>query len=228
MADGIIGIGNKHTQQTYPAGLPVRMLDGTALADIHFDWHPKDYAAGQNHFVYFASGGSVHKGLDLLLEAFTGLEQHLWVAAPIGSEFERVYRHELKELPNIHCLGWTQPRSAAYYHLVHTCNWCMLPSCSEGQAQSVIEMMNQGLIPVVSKAAGVDIDEFGYCLEPPSIENIRQVVSKCANLPLADVVERSKQAREQAISRYAPSRFRRNFANVLSAILQPQTGAIEA
>lgn len=228
LADGIIGIGNKHTHQTYPDGLPLYMLDGTTLADIHYDWHPKDYAAGQNHFAFFASGGNVHKGLDLLLEAFTGLEQHLWVAAPLSPEFERVYRHELNELPNIHRIGWTQPRSSAYYHLAHTCNWCILPSCSEGQAQSVIEMMNQGLMPVVSKAAGVDIDGFGFLLEPTSIKNIRQVVSKCAALPQAEVVKRSGQARDQAITRYAPSQFSRNFAGLLSAILQAQKDTSEA
>ena len=105
LADGVIGIGNENTQDTYQHSLPVIMINGTSLSDDHFDWCQKDYLKGREHFVFFASGGNVHKGLDLLLEAFSHIEQHLWVCSPIDSGFKNIYSKELYACGNIHTIG---------------------------------------------------------------------------------------------------------------------------
>ncbi len=89
-ADGIIGIGNSFTRATYAGFDPVVMINGASLEDATYDWQSKNDQGNCQHFLFYGSKGSVHKGLDLALEAFIGLEQHLWVMAPLEKEFERV------------------------------------------------------------------------------------------------------------------------------------------
>jgi hypothetical protein len=218
LADGILGIGNAFTRSTYADFERVAMINGTALLDAQLDWCPKDYQAGRQHFLFFASGGNVHKGLDLVLEAFLGLNLHLWVMAPLQADFIKIYQPELAGRNNIHLFGWTQPRSASFYQVMQRCNFCLLPSCSEGQAQSVIEAMNQGLIPAVSRQAGVDVGDFGVWIDPPGVEMVRQVARTLAGLPAAHCREMSFKARQAAQEEYAEPRFAANFRAALCSL----------
>ncbi len=219
-ADGIVGIGNAATRATYADFARVIMIDGTTLRDDLLDWRPKDIAAGQNGFLYYASGGNVHKGLDITLEAFVGLAQHLWVMAPLDAGFKALFQRELFATPNIHTLGWVQPRSPDYYRAMAACNFCILPSCSEGQSQSVIDAMNQGLVPVVSRAAGVDGEDYGFIIDPVSVESVRAMVQRLAGLSLARQAELSRKARQAAQTRYAPQRFSLAFQTAVQTLLK--------
>lgn len=246
LADGVIGIGNLFTRSTYlgqisgvesfvksAIPLPI-MINGTSLHDDRFDWCPKDYAAGRQHFLFFAGGGNVHKGLDLLLEAFDGLAQHLWIGSPIDSVFHQVYERELR-LPNVHAIGWLQPRSPQFYRLMRTCNFCILPSCSEGQSQSVVECMNQGLIPVVTREAGVDIDDYGVIIEPSATvtgmgnpdqavlltpQDIRVLVCDLSAIEVEKCREMSLRARLVAQRDFSEERFAQNFQQALTRLLE--------
>ncbi len=224
LAEGILGIGNEFTRRTYAAFERVEMVNGSSLDDATYDWCLKDLDAGRNHFLFFASGGNVHKGLDLVLEAFAGLEQHLWVVAPLDPAFEAIYRRELNDLPTIHRVGRVQPRSAAFYRLMRACNWCILPSCSEGQSQSVIEAMNQGLIPIVSRTAGLDVDGLGFWLEPPTVEAIRRVAQMAASLPLETCRQLSQKARAAVLDQYAEACFSPQFSAALKRLLAGKVG----
>ena len=219
LADGILGIGNGFTRQTY-AGFPrVVMVNGASLYDDMFDWCSKDYAAGRAHFFFFSGGGNVHKGLDLLLEAFDGLEQHLWIGSTIERPFEQAFARQLHTLPNIHGLGYVQPRGRAFYQTMRMCNFCVLPSCSEGQSQAVIEAMNQGLIPVVSREAGVDLGDFGVQIEPCTISELRALVQRLSAWSPEECQQRSLQARQAAQQDYSERSFGDSFQRALQTLL---------
>ena len=219
IAEGILGIGNEFTRQTYAIYSNVEMIPGTALYDDFPEWCDKDFGLARSNFLFYASRGNVHKGLDLLLEAFSDLEQHLWIVAPIEAAFRRVYEIELYRRANIHSLGWVQPRSSAYYRVMSRCAWCILPSCSEGQSQSVVDAMNQGLVPIVSRSSGVDVEDLGYFIEPVTIENIRSLVLQAAALPEDEIARRSKAARQTAQRVYGDDRFGPNFQKALNRLL---------
>ncbi len=219
IADGIIGIGNDFTRKTYAGFSPVIMLNGTSLFDDHYERHYKDFEAGRAHFLYFAGSGPVHKGLDLLLEGFVGLEQHLWICSKIGQQFEKVYSDELHNLRNIHLVGWVQPRSPKFYELMSTCNYVIFPSCSEGQAQSIVECMNQGLIPVVTQACGLDVEGCGVILDPCTIEEITRVVLRLASLSGDQCKMMSVKARRAATSNFSEYAFANNMKNALQRVI---------
>jgi hypothetical protein len=218
-ADGIIAIGNQFTRETYSKFDNIHMVPITALYDDRMEWSNKDYEQGRQHFLYFAGGGCVHKGLDLLLEAFAESQLHLWVCSRMDPEFEQIYSKELYSFNNIHKIGLIQPREYQFYEIMRQCNYVILPSCSEGSAHSVVECMNQGLIPVVSKASGINLGNYGFLLEPPSIEEIRRVVMELACLPVDRCQELSSGARRAAHTVYSENAFSSHMQLAVETIL---------
>lgn len=218
-ADGIIGMGNDFTRSTYANFSPVIMLNNVVLFDDHYEQQEKDFEKGREHFLYFAGGGNVHKGLDLLLEAFVGLEQHLWICSTIDKQFAEVYSDELHNRSNIHLVGWMQLRSNKLYKLMNTCDFVILPSCSEGVAQSVVECMNQGLIPVVNRVCGLDVGGYSIILDPCTIEEIARMVPIISSFSVVRCREMSLKAREAAATNFSEVAFRRNLTDAIQYIL---------
>lgn len=217
--DGIIGIGNHFTRRTYADFSPVVMINGTALPDNHYDESEKDFERGGQHLLYYAGSGCVHKGLDLLLEVFANVDQHLWICSTIDNEFAAAYSDVLKGHSNIHLMGWVQPRSPQFYQLMDTCNSVLLPSCSEGQAQSVVECMIHGLIPVVSQASGISIDHFGVIIEPCSIEKIASTVRSMAKWPARKCRKMSLGSRKAAQILFSREMFATNMRDAILRIV---------
>lgn len=219
LADVIIGLGNAFTRQTYADFDNVVMLKNAALLDDHFEWCSKDYQAGRMNFLYYAGKGCIHKGLDLLLEAFSGLEQHLWISSVVDAEFARVFANELDKTPNIHLVGWTRPRSKDFYRLMRKCNFCILPSASEGGAQSVVECMNQGLIPLVSEACGLDVGAYGRLIDPCTIDEIARLVRQVSSYPAEECRELSLAARRSVLRDFSEKSFSQQFESALRGFL---------
>ncbi len=219
-ADGVVGLGNGFTRHTYARFSPVTMVNSTALFDDRYEPDRKHFDKGRKHFLYFAGAGNVHKGLDLLLEAFVGLEQDLWICSSIDQRFAQAYSDELHNRSNVHLVGWIQPRSARFYELMNTCDWVILPSCAEGGSHSVVECMNQGLIPVVSRACGLDVEDYGVVLDPCTIEEMVRVVRKLSLLSPAECRHMSVSARKAAATRFSEATFSQSMEEAMRAIVQ--------
>ncbi len=217
--DGVIGIGNEFTKGTYSAFSPVIMINDTALFDDFFERSNKNFEKGKANFLYYAGGGNVHKGLDLLLEAFTELDQNLWICAKIDDQFAEVYAAELHTHPNIHMVGWIQPRSIRFYELMGTCNFVILPSCSEGQASSIVACMIQGLIPIVSRASGIDVSDYGVLLEPCTIREIVKTVTLLFSQSSEWCKERAIKTREVAIKEHSEQVFTAQMNEAIRSII---------
>src|SRR5205085_6890304 len=107
----------------------------------------------RTRFLWLSSGGLVHKGLDLALEAFAAMPDcHLTVCAPVETEedFCRAYRKELYDTPNITTVGWVDIESAQFHAIADSCISVMSTSCSEGGSTSVVSAVHAALIPIAS------------------------------------------------------------------------------
>lgn len=219
-ADGIIALGNSFTRQTYTGFSPVIMINNTALADDHYEQVQKNFEAGRSHFFYYTGEGNVHKGLDLLLETFLQLkDEHLWICTPISQRFKEVHSEALQNRSNIHVIGWVQARSSQHYEVMNRCNWTILPSCSEGQSHSIVECMNQGLIPVVSQACGLDIGDYGVMLNPCTIERITEVVQSLSQRSPAWCEEMSRRTRKVVVTEFSETAFWQNIRDAIQAVV---------
>lgn len=214
--------GNAFTLGTYRyAGKPLYTIPTPAVGVFPFP-EQKDFAASRHRFVFLASNGMVHKGLDLALEAFAGLpDHHLVVCGPVRKEpdFEAAYRTLLYETPNITTVGWMDVNSPRFAEIASGSVALLYPSCSEGQAGAVTTCMQAGLIPIASYQSGVDLDDFGLTLTDCTIEEIRHTVRHVASLPGERLAAMSRRAWACARANYTREAFARRYREVIVEIL---------
>ncbi len=220
LSDGIIGIGNEFTRTTYKKFQNIKMINTTTFSDGHFNHNNFDYHSGASNFLFFSGGGNVHKGLDRLLDAFSDLDQHLWICTDIRRDFFSVYRKELTEMKNIHLIGRVNKYTSQFYEIVDQCGFIILPSCSEGCATSVIDCMVQGLITIISSECGIEVDEFGFYLETCEIEELKKIVLSASNMDIQKIRAMSIKSNQVAATEYSDQKFRINFEKALWDIIR--------
>lgn len=222
-ADGIITLGNQVAVQSYASRTKVYSINNAAFPVKWQGWQEKDYFAGRNHFLFFSGNGNVHKGLDLLLEAFAQTDLHLHICQRIESRFGRVYHHELYELPNIHLHDFVQMRSAEFHALAKRCNWVIAPTCAEGSPGSVVECMAHGLIPILSDGATIDLEDWGYRIDALTVDAVRSAISVASASGATDCRTRAEKVVRATQDRYSPDAFRRDFRNAVERIVVGRT-----
>ena len=178
----------------------------------------KDYEKARSHFLYLASFGQVHKGLDLLLEAFAALPDcHLHICTTLRREpdFVACYRRELYETPNIHVHGWTSIGSRRFHDLCRTANCAVSASCAEASAGAIVVAMHAGLIPLVSRECGIDTDDFGLTLDSCEINEIRRRIAWTAGQSASWHERQSHEVRDAALRDYSQESFTRRWNEIL-------------
>jgi len=153
----------------------------------------------------------VHKGLDLVLEAFVQMPKyHLTVCGPVTKEkdFEQAYCQELYHTANIDTYGWIDIGSPAFIDLANSCLGMVYPSCSEGSAGAVLTCLQAGLIPIVSYESGVEVsDDFGVILHNCSIEEIKETVQRLSSLSAQELEQMARNAWEFARANHTMKKF---------------------
>jgi glycosyltransferase involved in cell wall biosynthesis len=190
---------------------------------IQVNWPERKYDKIKQNFIWFSSSGSVHKGLDLALDAFKDLPDYqLTVCGPVerDADFVHAYYKELFETANIHTVGWVDLDSDRFRELTAACVAVLHLSCSEGGAPSVKMCMHAGLIPIVSWETGVDVEDFGFILKACSIAEIQTTLAQVASLSNAVLAEKGRQAWEYARRFHTRENFSKEFRKVIKKILE--------
>jgi glycosyltransferase involved in cell wall biosynthesis len=219
-ADYATMLGNEFVYDHYAyAGKKVFQLPNPPSTT--FDWDDaKDFAACRTRFLWLGSRGLVHKGLDLVLEAFARLpDLHLTVCGPIDQDphFVAAFRKELYETPNIRVHGWIDVTGPEFKDLAQRTIAHVYPSCAEGCAGAVVNCMHAGLIPVATRQSGIDIaPSFGIELGATRVENVESAVRRLAGLPADRLAAMARESWEQARRVYSRERYK----SVLAAALQ--------
>ena len=130
-ADCATILGNEFTISTFRyANKPIYRLP--ISAPVIYPWpEGKDFEACRRRFLWFGSNGFVHKGLDLVLEAFAAMpEYHLTVCGPIKEEmekdFEKTFYRELYQTSNIRTEGWVDVVSPEFMRIANELCWSHL------------------------------------------------------------------------------------------------------
>jgi glycosyltransferase involved in cell wall biosynthesis len=217
-------LGNEFTMGTFAyARKPLHRIPISAT--VLYDWpEGKDFEASRRHFIWLNSGGLVHKGLDLVLEAFAGMPDHrLSVCGPVDKEddFARAFHKELYETPNIHALGWIDVASQDFIDLTRSAAGLVSPSCSEGCSGSVVACMHAGLVPIISYESGVDVSaDRGIVLPNCSVEEIRRAVRSISSLPAAEIQAMARRSWEYARATHTRQRFAEAYSAAIMAIMR--------
>lgn len=214
--------GNEFTINTYAyAQKPYFRTYNPAC--LTYQWpDDKNFEACRTRFLWFGSEGLIHKGLDLVLEAFADMPgYHLTVCGPVEKEkdFEEVYYKELYELPNINTVGWVDIGSKDFIEITKGCLALVYPSCAEGQSGSVVTCLQTGLIPIVSYESGVDVDGFGTVLQECTVEEIKNAVRQMSELSVEELRLRSRKTWEYARTYHTREKFAAEYLRVIEKIM---------
>ena len=224
-ADCATILGNEFTINTFQyAGKPLYQIPLSTTKT--FPVLPeKDYDRCRYNYMWLGSSGMVHKGLDLVLEAFNSMPgYHLYVCGQVDreSDFNQEYQNELYHTPNIHTIGWIDVSSQEFLTIIKTCVGLIYPSCSEGGGGSVVQSLHAGLIPIISYQSGVTVDGFGITLKQCTIDEIREAISSLSSLPAERLQEMAKRSWEFANTYHTRENFSKEYEKFVDGLMSGQ------
>jgi glycosyltransferase involved in cell wall biosynthesis len=210
-ADLVTLIGNEVTAATFPSHIQAKLRKVVATGSRFSRpavWQPDE---GRREFLWFNGVGAVHKGLDLVLEVFARNPQlTLHVVGPYGKEhdFTEAYRHELMNCRNIHAHGFLYPESRRFRSIASRVMAFVNPTCSEGISTSSITCMQHGMIPIISRQAGISLTlDKGIILDECSPEAIEHAVCSLAVKESDEIGALMKSSMEFALDVYSRTAF---------------------
>jgi len=222
-ADALIGVGNRVTVGAWREAFqgPIYPFNNCGFKETRPPLGTKDIKSAGKGFLFFASRTQILKGLDLLLEIFPKHpDLRLYVCSPfeLEGDFCNCYRKELYETSNVHPIGWVTVNSREFYELIDRCAYVIHPSCSEGQPGSVVQCMYAGLIPLVTKEAGIDTEDFGVTFKDDSLEEIENAIVEASRRSEDWLREHSGRTRKVALEKYSEDALRNRWRDILTEI----------
>ncbi|MEB3218343.1 MAG: glycosyltransferase [Nostocales cyanobacterium 94392] len=222
-ADCATVLGNEFTINTFKyANKPLYRVPISAPRLYPFP-EDKDFTTCRKNFLWFGSGGFVHKGLDLLLDAFSQMpDYHLTICGPIDKEedFTAAFYKELYQTPNIHTIGWVDVKSQKFIDIVNSCLGIVYPTCSEGGGGCVINCMHTGLIPIVSYESSVDIsDDYGVIFKENTVEEIKQSIQNISSLNPSQLEQMARKSWEFVRQNHTRQRFAQVYRETIEKII---------
>jgi len=144
----------------------------------NYKFEARDHVQTKKCFVWFGSYGAVHKGLDILVDVFNKHPELQLIVCGLWKE-------EIELLPilneNIVVKGFMDTSSDEFINVVNSSSFVILPTCSEGMSAGVLTCMCHGLIPIVSRESGIDLDNEEQYLEDFHVDYIEKEVIKWTN-----------------------------------------------
>jgi glycosyltransferase involved in cell wall biosynthesis len=192
-ADYILYKGNDEWMKLY-SDKPKRHPINTSVT------HESDITINEGacDFVWIGSIGAIHKGLDLVVEAFKQLPQYkLHIFGNISGEikFFPWLQNQMKQYPNIRYHGYADFTTQYFEGVIKTCVGHVFPSCSENGATTVAQTSFWGLIPITTPTTNSRSQHLGYvinsAIDREIISGIVEHVKQINQLPQSEI--RAKQ-----------------------------------
>ena len=221
--DAFFFIGNSYNLKSFDEFRlpPVYFIKNTGYT---FPFPIKTENKDARKFLFFASSGQVHKGLDLLLEIFgqKDFPFELYICSSFQSEKEfcELYKKELFHTPNIHAVGFIDIMGEQFREIAEKTSFALLPSCSEARAGAVLTAMSAGIIPIVSRECGFDDDEV-ILLPSCELDIIEKMIYYYAEKDKVWIETESIRMRKIVEEKYRKEDYLQSVRNALQNVLMP-------
>jgi hypothetical protein len=220
-ADALVGFGNRMIMDSWKRSFSGPRHGFSNYGFPAIPYVKKNWKEARRNFLFLGSGQQLGKGLDLLLEIFPNHPNlHLYICSKYKNEIDfcHYYQRELYKTKNIHPCGWIDIRGQHFLQLVGKCGFVVLPSCSEGSPGSVVNAMTAGLIPLLTREAGIDTEDFGFTFPDDRIETIESALCELAQLDADTLEQRSIATRHIAVTRFSENAFISRWREILRDI----------
>ncbi len=229
-ADFIEGFGNRTIHCSYKiSNKPIFPIPISVVCKYDFPKN-KNFKLARKNFLWFGGGGAILKGLDLVVEAFSRLPNlNLYIIgpAPFEKEFSKEYKKELN-LPNIH--HYPRPKISKngsmtiegqpFIKIMNRCVAIIYPSASEGTSGAVIQAMHAGIIPIITREAGLSKNSPSIIIENPSVESIISLAQKVSETNPATLYNTAHDSWKYVNQYHTKKKFSESYANFIDNIIK--------
>lgn len=190
----------------------------TGLRNLNFTFKAKDHYQSRRNYLWMGSTGAIHKGLDILLDAFYRRSDIFLHICGLDKQERRMLN--LRRKDNIFEYGHVNIHSDIFLDLVGKCSYIILPSCSEGFSTSITTGMLHGLIPVVIKNTGFDkAGNNAIFLEDFKLEYIENKICELSEKEPQELSELSKNVFDFARKNFTIETFEENFRTIMTGLI---------
>lgn len=220
ISDDIILMNSKFNEQSFKKYFahPLR-INVNAITNKEFNPEKLNNNISQirNNFVVFGCTGFIHKGIDILLDAFKELpNQNLFIYGI--HKGEKALFNALKS-PNTYDCGFINVTSPEFLtNIVQKSLFVILPSCSEGMSSGVATCMCHGLIPIITNECGFDENINIEVLPDYRVETVREVISKLNKCSDEELEERRKQVLKYSTEQFSLNHYTESFRSCFEEI----------
>lgn len=222
-------IGGTHTKSTYQSLFdPDRIycIDPTALINARYRFKERVIGKTRKRFVWFGSNSFIHRGLDVIIDAFSMLPHCELLIYGYYWEDEKNLKKLIGKAKNIRLMGVMDVQSDDFLELTESCSFVISASCSEGMSTSLLTCMKHALIPVATIETGVEnIEKLGYLLPGfhvgQLIKSIQQIMSQHDD----EIREKHRVLDRYMASKFDPFSFSAQFGRIMNSALNVSQAA---
>jgi glycosyltransferase involved in cell wall biosynthesis len=178
----------------------------------------KNWEGVRHSFVWIGGAGPIHKGVDLLIEAFKDMPAYtLHLCGKVfNTAMQKAYGDTLPF--NIRFHNMISLDSDTFMNIKEHSLGILSASCAEGQSASTLVGMHAGLIPIVSKESGIDTHHFGITLQTTTIQSIQNAVRTLAEESEASLKERAQAAWKHVRKNHTRENFACSFSDFVTTL----------
>ena len=227
LADLVFVVGNSYTLQTFPERWrsKIVLLNYSIDRDV-FDLTslpaPAAAAKAENEFCYVATHCGLRKGFVDVLDVWSGIDPsttRLHVIGNISSPFDRMLAATNNGSVVYH--GWIDSDSSHYQQIIRRCRFAHVPTYSEGQMGTLLELIHSGCVPITTAASGVDDEVLAQCVvvEPLDIDGQRAAILDALSWSPDEYVQRRLRLLAATIRNQTWASFDERVQNAISGHL---------
>ena len=228
-ADHVIVYGNQYVLDNY-LKYDTRKERYSLLPAFYFNCHQpdianKDFEGTRHSMCWFGSLGLIHKGLDIAIDIaleHPEITLHICGATKREREFWNYYGPLIKDKPNIIDHGFINIESQEFVDIMAQCAFMINPSISEGGAAAILNVVaNGGLIPICSKASGLDFPaEATGIVEDVTYEAFEQKTLEMMAMPAEELRKQSECIYSFIREHNTLEAFRENMYHIIESCVQ--------
>lgn len=186
----------------------------------------KDLSVARNKFIWMGGGGLVHKGLDIVLEAFARMPHaELYVVGNMQEEprFWQWAQPLIATHANIHPLGWMDLTSKEFCDIADQCIATVYASAAEGGPGTIARLLHHGTIPIVTPESFVRAEVHGFQIngstDQEMIASTMRLAEMVMRMPDGELHDASEKVRAFAKDNHTRHAFEKSFASFIKEIM---------
>jgi hypothetical protein len=177
VADLVLVVGNGYTLDTFPKRWrhKIRMLDYSVDTSLF----TRDVGVvRRNEFCYVATHCGLRKGFMDILKTWSHIDAattKLHAVGRLDPDWDRLLAQHNNGSVVYH--GWIDSHTEDYLRVIKSCKFAHIPSYSEGQMGTLLEVIYSRCLPITTRASGINDQVLEHCLLVEPLNIIQQMTT---------------------------------------------------